>query len=134
MQKSKKQIRKKSVNNSFSISLIKGILSGIAGYVIFLALFSVVILKSNISNDNYFIMVLISSCVSSVVAAVVSSISIQKSKLVTGMLSTIIVTIIQFIILLCFNNIDLSVKVYLMFPINIVIGFLGSIIGTNIKR
>ena len=132
MQKSKKQI--KTIENSLTMCLFKSVLIGIFGFVIFLAIFSIVILESDFFGDKFFIMVLIASFLSVMIASITSSVLIKKGKFVAGMFSAIIITIAEFIVFLCFNNIDLSVKVYLMFPIDIISGVIGSVAGSNIRR
>lgn len=131
MQKSKKQ--KRSVNNSFASALVKGSLLGMAVFIVFLAIFSLVIIKSDIANHNFYILVLISSAVAALLSATTASCIASRARLIVGMLAVIIITLVQFFVLLCFNNSALSVKVYFMFPIDIVSGFLGCIAGTNIR-
>ena len=121
-------------NNSLISVLIKSSVIGILAFVIMLAIFSIVIMNSEIASHNFFIMVLVASGIAAIVSSLVSSIFAYRYSLITGMLAVIIITSIQFLILLCLNNADLSMKVYLMFPINFVAGFIGCVAGTNIIR
>ncbi|MBQ8209698.1 MAG: TIGR04086 family membrane protein [Clostridia bacterium] len=134
MPKSKKQKRNKPDSNSIFKCFLIGLISGLVSFVVFLAVFSIVILNTDIPTTYFFIMVLIASGISSIVCAAGASISSSKNKLIIGMLCSITVIIIQFVILLCFNNADLSSKIYLMFPADIVAGFIGCVIGANIRR
>lgn len=128
MKKNKKIKHRKVVNYSLTGSILRGVIIGIIGFVFFLSIFSILILIFNIPSDNFIVMVLVASALSVIVSFLTVSNLICNNKLIAGMLSVFIVTIIQFFILLCFNNIDLSVKVYLMFPVNLVVAFIGSII------
>lgn len=134
MQKNKKQKRTRSTNNSFFMCVLKGASAGLISFVIALALSSLIVINSNITTNSFYIIVLIASALAAVLCAIITALSSAKNRLVTGMVAVIIITLIQFLILLCFNNADLSVKIYYMFPIDVAAGFLGCIAGSNIRR
>ncbi len=133
MQKRKNKRIVKPIIDSIPRNLLNSTIFGIISFILFLAIFSLVLLKTDISSDKFYILVLISSGISVLVGSLAASIYVKKNKLLVGLISTITVNVIEFLILLCFNNAELSVKIYFMFPIGLILGFIGCVIGSNIK-
>lgn len=113
-----------------AISLFSGVLT----FVTFLAVFSVLIMNVNIDKNYLFLFVLISSGVSAFISSIaVCRLSSQK-KLVFSLAVAIVLSVAEFLVMLCFNNASLSNLVYLLFPVAIIFGFVGCVAGMNIRK
>ena len=130
MQKSKT----KTLNNSIINNTLKGMMAGIVSFTVFLAIFSLVILKTDIESRLFFIFILITVGLSAFIGSFFTSAAAKKTRLLNGLLTTLILLVLEFILLLCFNNASLSVKVYLMIPIGILLGFIGGALGSNLRK
>ncbi|MCD7775216.1 MAG: TIGR04086 family membrane protein [Clostridiales bacterium] len=120
------------------VSIIKNFLCpailGIFIFIIFLIIFSFVIIKTNIEENMFWLFALAASVLSSFFTAAVSSRTASGKRLVNGMLSVIILIVGEFTVLLCFNNAALDEKIYLMFPGMLLFGFFGCVTGINLRR
>ncbi len=130
MQKSKRS----TANNSVLINTLTGIISGETIFILFLALSSLVILNTTVNKELFFIFVLGSSGISVLAGSIFSSIKAKKGKFLNGLLTSLILLVSQFLLLICFNNALLSVKIYLLVPLTALSGFAGSAVGSNVKR
>lgn len=128
--KAKKFKQERVVLKSILISLFIGLFA----FVAVLSISSFIILKVSMQNEYLFIFVLVASGISAFLGSVSSCILLSSKRLISGMSIAAVFSVIEFIILLCFNNIALSNLVYLLFPIDMLCGFFGCVIGTNIKK
>ncbi len=128
------KIRKnKTINNPITdtgISLLIGNISFIA----FICTSALIITKIQIKSDILYLLIIISSALSSLITSFVSARKARKNKLLFGIISSGLLVIFHFLIILCFNNSDLAVKTYLIFPADIVTGLIGAVTGINIIR
>lgn len=121
-------------SNSIFGNTLKGVMTGVISYIVLLSIFSLIILKTNIPSNLFFIFILISIGISVFIGSTFSSFIAKKSRFLNGMLTDVILIVIDFVLLLCFNNASLSVKIYLIIPVAIIFGFFGSAIGSNIRK
>ena len=129
-----KTVSRAKVKNDFVSNIIKGFIFGIVSFIAFTAIFSLVILKTAIPEKYFFIMVLVSSAMSAMVGSLTACIKNKSKNLIIGMSVSIALLLAEFIILLCFNNANLSNNIYFMIPSVVALGFLGCVIGANIRK
>lgn len=126
-----KKIKKES---SVLKKYITAIFAGLFTFIVILTISSFIIINISIPTEYLFAFVLLSSGISAIFGSVFSCF-LQTSKLLfSGMFVSAILAIIEFLVLLCFNNVSLSNFIYLLFPVVIVAGFLGCIIAINVKK
>lgn len=133
-----KTVKVRKNNNStergYAKNIILSLLIGIISFVAVLAIFSVLILNVYIETGYLYLFVLIGAGISSFTTTVsICRFTLQK-KLILSLSASVLLAIIEFLIILCFNNASLSNFVYLLFPIVIIFGFTGCVIGTNIRK
>lgn len=126
--------RKRANEKSTGAIILLAYFSGIVSFAIMLSVFSIVIMNYHTANSMLQFYVLICSGVSSLIVSLAASMSVKTKRLIYGMAVAIVTGITEFLILLCFNNSGLTGQVYILFPIVIVMGFVGCVIGTNIKK
>lgn len=132
--KREKAVSNQNVKNGFPANIIRGFISGIIAFIGFTAIFSLVILKTSIPEKYFFIMVLISSALSALMGSLIACVNNKSKNLIIGMSVAIALLLAEFVILLCFNNAKLSNNIYFMFPSVLALGFIGCVIGTNIRK
>lgn len=124
----------KTTSSSLPLAVLKGFIAGMAAYLILIMISSAVILNVSIQNKYLFLFMLASAGVSAVVGSALTAKSAPSKKLPLGMAASVILLILQMIILMCFNNTSMSNLVYLNIPVNLIFGFIGCIIGSNIRK
>ena len=124
----------KSASSSLPMAVLKGFIAGVAAYLILIMISSAVILNVSIQNKYLFLFMLASAGVSAIVGSSLTAKSAPSKKLPLGMAASVILLILQMIILMCFNNASMSNLVYLNIPVNLILGFIGCIIGSNIRK
>lgn len=115
-------------------SILVSFFIGLFAFITVLSIISLIIMKVSAQNEYLFVFVLVASGISAFFGAVFSCIWLSSRRLLFGMSTSATLAVIEFIILLCFNNIALSNLVYLLFPIAVCCGFFGCVIGINIKK
>lgn len=125
---------KRKTENGLLKSFLVSLLIGLFTFVIILAVSSLIILNVSIEYEYLYFFVLIAAGVSALICAVSACLFIKDKRLLIGMGVSVVLAITEFVLLICFNNISLSNNVYFMFPIVIFFGFIGCVIGTNIKK
>lgn len=125
---------KRKTQNSLIKNCSIAFLTGFFIFVLLLIVSSFLILNIVIEYRYLYLFVMFATAVSALFCALFSSIFAEKNRLATGMIVTVSLIIAEFIILLCFNNISLSNNIYFLFPVSIVFGFIGCIIGINKKK
>lgn len=123
-----------STSNSIFANILKGLITGITTFLVVLAVFSLIILKTDISGSLFYIFVLITVGLSAFFGSFVTAVCAKKSRLIIAMFTALFLLSMSFILLLCFNNASLSVKIYLSAPIAVLFGFIGGVTGSNIRR
>lgn len=107
---------------------------GLCSFITVLIISSFVIMNVSIQAEYLFIFVLTASGISAIVCS--TSVCIQQKHriLVFSVIISLILAIIEFLIILCFNNVRFSHYVYLLFPIMILCSFISCIIVLNLKK
>lgn len=119
--------------NAFS-NILKGFGAGLFTFLLLLSIFSLLIMKADIQNRYFYILILISAAISSFSGAFTSAFLQQKSRLIISSITSLCILLFTFILTLCFNNASMSVKIYLIIPAALISGFIGSLTGANIRK
>lgn len=133
MSRSDLKIKRKTQNGLVKNCSV-AFLTGFFIFILILTVESLIILSIQIEYKYLHFFVMIATAVSALFCAVFSCVFAGKNRLLTGMSVTFVLSITEFIVLLCFNNISLSYNIYFLFPIAIFSGFTGCIIGINLKK
>lgn len=123
-----------SSSTTFFTTILKGIICGLTVFILILAVSSLIVLDTDIKSSFFFVLILINVGISSFAGASVTAICAKKSRLIISMFTVLILLSIIFLLLLCFNNASLSVRIYLIVPTSILSGFIGGVTGSNIRR
>lgn len=108
--------------------------AGFLTFITSLIISSFLIMNVLIPTEHLYLFVLLSSGLSAILCSALTCF-LQKNKLLFfSMTLTAILAIIEFLILLCFNNLSLSVYVYLLFPVVILCSFFSCLLFINVKR
>jgi len=127
-------IKKSKKESSVLKKILTALFAGLFAFIAILTISSFIIINISISPEYLFAFVLLASGISAIIGSVFSCM-LQTSKLLFfGMLISAILAIFEFLLLLCFNNISLSNHIYLLFPVVILSGFFGCVLGINIKK
>lgn len=126
--------KKQTGGREVPYAVFSGVLFGVPAYVACLSVFSLIILKTNILEQYFFLMTLCCGGLSSFAGSLFASRKAGSKKLLSGMFTAVFLLIAEFLLLLCFNKADMSNYIYLMFPISLLLGFIGCVIGTNIRK
>lgn len=122
--------RKKRSSNPAS-EIIISVLFGNIIFSIMLSVFAILIMNISVKSEYLFLFIIASSALAIFISAIYSSRKISKNRLLSGMISGTIIVLIHFLIILCFNNAQLAMRTYFIFPSAILSSFLGSITGIN---
>lgn len=134
LKKNASAVKKKNQANTFPIGLLVGIASGAAVFALVLAIFSLVILKTNIPEQYFYFFILIAAALSSLVCGIAVCSRITRRRVIAGMIGVILLLILEFMLLLGFNYENFSNQIYLMIPSSVLFGFIGCVIGSNIRN
>ena len=126
-----KNIKKES---SVAKKSILSLFFGLVAFIFALVISSFIIMNIYIPSEYIFIFVLIASGISAILCATMMCVLQKHRVLILSMIISVILSIIEFLILLCFNNINLSGYVYLLFPIVIFFSFVTNVVVLNIKK
>ena len=126
--------KKQTGSREVPVAVFSGALSGVIAFIVFLSAFSLMILKTNIPEQYFFLMTLVCGGLSSFIGSLFASRKAGSKKLLCGMFTAVFLLIAEFLLLLCFNKASMSNYIYLMFPISLFLGFIGCVIGTNIRK
>lgn len=126
-----KNIKKES---SVAKKSILSLFFGLVAFIFALVISSFIIMNIYIPSEYIFIFVLIASGISAILCATMMCVLQKRRVLILSMIISVILSTIEFLILLCFNNINLSGYVYLLFPIVIFFSFITSVVVLNIKK
>ncbi|MBO5349963.1 MAG: TIGR04086 family membrane protein [Clostridia bacterium] len=115
-------------------SIMKGIIISYIITIVFIVLFSLILVKTNIKEQYINTVVIIISSVSILIGTSISTIKLNKHGIING----IIISSMYMIILYVFSSILnqsflISINTIIMFIVGIILGILGGIIGVNIK-
>ena len=115
----------------------KSIIAVAFGFLVFimtLAISSFFIMNVLIPTEYLYLFVLLASGLSAISCSTLICFLQKHRLLFFSMILTTILAIIEFLILLCFNNLSLSAYVYLLFPVVIICSFLSCVLITNVKK
>lgn len=132
--KQKNTVSKQSGGGEAAVNIFRGVISGIICFIVFLAATSLIVLKTAIAEKYFCILVLAVCAISSFVCAMTSCIKNKSRNLVIGMTSSIALLVLEFLVLLCFNSASVSNNLYFIIPANLILGFIGCVIGSNIRK
>lgn len=128
-------VKTKSKSNGTILSrILYSVIAGILIFVILLAVSSLLILNIFIPSEYLYILILISSGISVITGAATGSFLAPAKRLFFGMAVTLTLTVIEFTLLLCFNNIEISSNIIIILPVAVIAGFIGSVTGVNIIK
>lgn len=128
-------VKTKNKSNSTILSkILYSTITGILIFVILLAVSSLLILNIFIPSEYLYILILIASGLSVITGSAFGSFTANTKKLFFGMAVALTLTVIEFILLLCFNNIAISEKIIMILPVSVISGFIGSVAGANIIK
>lgn len=125
---------KNTKSSSAFINILKGLITGLLIFFLFLSVFSITIINTDISDRYLYLFILISSAFSEFSGSFITGLFQRKSRVIIATTTSIILLIFTFILLLCFNNASLSVRIYLLIPVALVFGFTGSLAGANSRK
>lgn len=128
------KIKRKKITYNPIINITINTVIGNILFVIFICLSAVIITKYPVNSELLFLFIITSSSLGSLFSGFLSARKAEKNKLLTGCIASIMLTIIHFIIILCFNNASLAMKTYIIFPCDIITGIIGTIAGINLIR
>ena len=128
-------VKTKNKSNSTILSkILYSTITGILIFVILLAVSSLLILNIFIPSEYLYILILIASGLSVIAGSAFGSFTANTKKLFFGMAVALTLTVIEFVLLLCFNNIAISEKIIMILPVSVISGFIGSVAGVNIIK
>ena len=126
--------QKNKSNNNVVSKILYSAITGIVVFIILLAVSSLLILNILIPSERLYILILVASGISVIIGSACGSFTAYGRKLFFGMTVTLILTVIEFILLLCINNIAISINIIMMLPVSVISGLIGSVTGANIIK
>ena len=128
-----KRRKSKKEYNIFSVIAFSSVFSVVLFFAL-LAAFSLFIMKNHTETTLLQTFVIVSAGISTMFSAFICSYSVKAKRLIIGMLDSIFISVCEFIVLICFNNAELTWKVYFIIPITLLTAFLGCVLGINLKK
>ena len=125
--------RNKTISNPIHIAVLS-LISGNIIFIVCICISATVITNIHIKQDYLYLLIIASSAFSSLFSSFCTSAKIRKNKLISGLLMSVSIVTLHFIIILCFNNSSLAIKTYLIFPADIIMGLTGAIAGINLIK
>lgn len=107
---------------------------GFCTFIIILTISSFIIMNISIPVEYLFVFVLIASGMSAISCSTAACMLHKHRLLLLSMIISLILSITEFLIILCFNDVRLSYYVYFLFPIVIFCSFISSAVILNIKK
>lgn len=115
-------------------SIAKGVIISYIITIVFIILFSFILVKTNIKEESINTVIIIISSVSILIGTSISTIKLKKHGIINGIIISSIYMIILYIFSSILNqNFLINMNTIFMFFIGIILGILGGIIGVNIK-
>lgn len=113
----------------------KGVIISILFTIIALSIFSILLVKTNISEETIDIVIPVITCVSILVGSSISMNRVKKNGLVNGaIIGAIYIFIIYLISSIVNSNFTINRATIIMIALGIVGGILGGIVGINLKK
>lgn len=113
----------------------KGVIISILFTIIALSIFSILLVKTNISEETIDIVIPVITCVSILVGSSISMNRVKKNGLVNGaIIGAIYISIIYLISSIVNSNFTINRASIIMMTLGIIGGVLGGIVGINIKK
>ncbi len=132
----KKQTKKKNVAGEKALfkNILFGSLAGTVVFFIVISLFTLIILKNDLSEDFYPIFLLFAGALSAFSGGFISVIPVKRNGLILGILSTLPTYFIIFAVSSIVNRTGISIYGWIMLGIMILFGGISGIIAANKKR
>lgn len=113
----------------------KGVIISILFTIIALSIFSILLVKTNISEETIDIVIPVITCVSILVGSSISMNRVKKNGLVNGaIIGAIYIFIIYLISSIVNSNFTINRASIIMMTLGIIGGVLGGIVGINLKK
>lgn len=113
----------------------KGVIISILFTIIALSIFSILLVKTNISEETIDIVIPVITCVSILVGSSISMNRVKKNGLVNGaIIGAMYISIIYLISSIVNSNFTINRASIIMMTLGIIGGVLGGIVGINIKK
>lgn len=113
----------------------KGVIISILFTIIALSIFSILLVKTNISEETIDIVITVITCISILVGSSISMNRVKKNGLVNGaIIGAIYISIIYLISSIINSNFTINRASIIMMTLGIIGGVLGGIVGINIKK
>ena len=113
----------------------KGVIISILFTIIALSIFSILLVKTNISEETIDIVIPVITCVSILVGSSISMNRVKKNGLVKGaIIGAMYISIIYLISSIVNSNFTINRASIIMMTLGIIGGVLGGIVGINIKK
>lgn len=113
----------------------KGVIISILFTIIALSIFSILLVKTNISEETIDIVIPVITCVSILVGSSISMNRVKKNGLVNGaIIGAIYIFIIYLISSIVNSNFTINRATIIMMTLGVIGGILGGIVGVNLKK
>ena len=113
----------------------KGVIISILFTIIALSIFSILLVKTNISEETIDIVIPVITCVSILVGSSISMNRVKKKGLVNGaIIGAIYIFIIYLISSIVNSNFTINRATIIMMTLGVIGGILGGIVGVNLKK
>ena len=113
----------------------KGVIISILFTIIALSIFSILLVKTNISEEMIDIVIPVITCVSILVGSSISMNRVKKKGLVNGaIIGAIYIFIIYLISSIVNSNFTINRATIIMMTLGVIGGILGGIVGVNLKK
>ncbi len=116
------------------IEFIKSFSVGSVTFVLLIAISSLIIMNFDFPDKYLSAFVFAASAIAAFTTGLFASTTVKQNRLLFGMINIVVITVIHFLVLLCFNNVSLSSRIYLIFPLSLTLGFLGCLTGIKTKK
>ena len=113
--------------------LSAGVISGILSVIAVIAVFSTVIVNYDISFEMIKYCWIIVSVIAGFISGAVCGRFVKSKAILWGTLSSLIVLVFSFILILSFNGFVVSLFVLIMIPVFIISGASGGVIAANLR-
>lgn len=128
-----KNKRSSSAAREFLLPFAQSFFAGLLLYFICLSLFSLVVLKQNLSFNKMPLLLFISCLISAFGAGFVLSRRMQVKGLLAGVLAALPLMFVEMLILISMSQPEVGGHIYLLIPTMLVSGAVGGILAVNLK-
>lgn len=129
----KRKQEKAKEKNQYVYCVIKGLIFGLASFLILISLFAFVITRIDLSENQIKICAVLCSALSSFIGGFSSTRSIRRKGVYLGAVTSLSMTVLIFLILLAVNGTDIGYTFFIVMPITLLTGSIGGISAVNIR-